>query len=114
MNTILDLDRFSSYLETKSFFVADDTSIAKNTLQASFWGSTFDFWSDQFTAVKQIISVHKGSGRNSRGGEQWIITYLSQWPNGKGKEKQKKIEKITRSLTQEGCSNRPSNRKVHN
>ena len=63
---------------------------------------------------KQIISVHKGSGRNSRGGEQWIITYLSQWPNGKGKEKQKKIEKITRSLTQEGCSNRPSNRKVHN
>jgi len=58
--------------------------------------------------------VHKGTGRNSRGGEQWIITYLSQWSNGKGKEKQKKVEKITRSLTQEGCSNRPSNRKVHN
>ena len=110
MNTILDLDHFSSYLETKSFF----ENHKKHTLQASFWASTFDFWSDQFTAVKQIISVHKGSGRNSRGGEQWIITYLSQWPNGKGKEKQKKIEKITRSLTQEGCSNRPSNRKVHN
>ena len=73
------------------------------------------FCSDQLGCkFKQIILVHKRSGRNSRGGEQWIITYLSQWPNGKGKEKQKKIEKITRSLTQEGCSNRPSNRKVHN